>query len=266
MDKITVIIFSYNNEKIIDSCIKSARLLSTNIILVDQESTDKTIFLAKKMLINVFKFPHCNWVEPARQFGIDKSITDWVLILDADERITPELAGEIKSVIRLVPRIPIGSGEVGNLQFSHYQIRRKNIFIDRWLKYGGWWPDNQIRLINKKHFKTWPKEIHSMPIINGKTGSLLKPLLHYFHGNLKTMVAKTIIFEDIESDMLYKADKSVSTSIFFRKFFGELWRRLFKKFGFLDGSAGIIESIYQAFSKTITYLLLYEKKLKTGSI
>ena len=74
------------------------------------------------------------------------------------------------------------------------------------------------------------------------------------------MVDKTINFENIESDLLLKANKPVATITFFRKFFGELFRRLIVKKGFMDGIIGIMESIYQAFSKTITYLLLYEKK------
>jgi|GEM_PF-246004 len=254
MEDITVVIFSYNSEKIIKDCIKTARLLSKRIILVDQSSTDKTVVIANKEHINVFKFFHHDYVEPAREFGINKSTTDWVFILDADERITPELAKEIKFVISN-PCLPAGM-----TQSSHFRINRKNIFINQWLKHGGWWPDSQIRLINKQEFKTWPKEIHSTPVISGKAGQLSNPLLHYFHGDLKTMVDKTLIFENIESEMLFQAGKPVSTVMFFRKFLGELWRRMFKKFGFLDGIAGVIESIYQSFSKTITYLLLYEKK------
>lgn len=253
MNKISVIIHTHNSEKDVEKSIKSARLLTNNVVLIDMESNDQTVKLAKKMSVQVFNFPKVGYVEPAREFGINKSITDWVFILDSDERITPELAQEIQSVIR-------------NSQFTYYRVPRRNIFIDRWLAHGGWWPDNQIRLINKKCFKFWPKEIHSTPIIEGKEGLLTNPLLHYFHGDLKTMVDKTLIFENIESDLLFKANKRVSTLTFFRKFFGELWRRLFKRFGFLDGTVGIIESIYQAFSKTITHLMLYEKKLKSRSL
>lgn len=253
MEKVTVIIFSYNNQNIIEEAIKSAKPLSNKIILIDQTSEDETVVLAKKTNVPVYLFPHQNYVEPAREFGINKSTTDWVFILDSDERITPELAEEIKSVIR-------------NTQFTHFRIPRKNIFIDRWLAHGGWWPDRQIRLINKKYLKSWPKEIHSTPLIGGKEGLLTKHLLHYFHGDLKTMVDKTLVFEEIESEMLFRANKPVSMLTFFRKFFGELWRRLFAKFGFLDGTVGIIESIYQAFSKTITHLMLYEKKYKSRSL
>ncbi len=203
MENIEVIVFSYNNEKIIKDCLVSAKLLTNRITLIDQESNDQTVSIAKKFLVNIHKFPHQNYVEPAREFGISKAITDWVFILDSDERIAPELVQEIKSAIQ-------------NKQFTHYKIPRKNIFNDHWLKHGGWWPDSQIRLINKKCFKSWPKEIHSTPIIEGKEGLLSKHLLHYFHGDLKTMVDKTLIFEDIESEMLLKTNKPVSTLTFFK--------------------------------------------------
>lgn len=250
MNNVTVIIHTLNEEKNIRDCVNSAKLLTDKVILIDMESIDKTLEIAKNLKIPIFKFPKSDHVEPAREFGINKSQTDWVLILDADERITEELAEEIKSVIR-------------NSQFSNYKIPRKNVFGNfKWLKHGGWWPDYQVRLINKKYFVDWPKRIHSTPQIKGGFDYLKKPLIHYFHGDLKNMVNKTIIFEDIESELLYKAKKKSNTISFFRKFSAELYRRLVKNLGFLDGPLGIIESIYQAFSKTITYLLLYEKNNK----
>ncbi|PIP62596.1 hypothetical protein COW98_03195, partial [Candidatus Roizmanbacteria bacterium CG22_combo_CG10-13_8_21_14_all_35_9] len=157
---------------------------------------------------------------------------------------------EIKEILRFAQDDRVG----------YYKIPRKNIFAGvKWLKHGGWWPDYQIRLINRKYFIGWPKRIHSTPQIKGNYGYLKNPLIHYFHGDLNKMVEKTIVFEDIESDLLYKAGKTANTPIFFRKYFAELYRRMFKGLGFLDGTIGIIESIYQAFSKTITYLFLYEK-------
>jgi len=257
---VSVIIHTYNEEKHIESCIESARKLTDKIIVVDMQSVDKTVDLAKKNGTEVYSFPQFTYVEPARKFGINKARTDWVFLLDADERITEDLVEEIKEIINN------DSGQAG-MTFSHYKIPRKNIFgnktwlpAGKWLKHGGWWPDYQIRLINKKSFKSWPKEIHSTPIITGVTGILKNPIEHYFHGDLESMVKKTIRFEDIESNLLFKADKNVKTLTFLRKFLGELFRRLIIKFGLLDGEIGIIESIYQAFSKTITYLYLYEKR------
>lgn len=266
---ITVLIYTHNEEKNIIDCIMSAKLLSDNVILIDMESQDKTTQIAKEHNVTVYNFPYSQYVEPARKFGIEQAKTDWVLILDADERITQELAKEIDNVLnsnykdQITNQVQNSNDKINdnNIENSHYKIPRKNIFAGKkWLKHGGWWPDQQIRLINKRFFVDWPTQIHSTPIIKGDRGFLQQPLLHFFHGDLETMVDKTINFENIESDLLLKANKPVATITFFRKFFGELFRRLIVKKGFMDGIIGIMESIYQAFSKTITYLLLYEKK------
>jgi glycosyltransferase involved in cell wall biosynthesis len=252
MDKITVVVHTHNEERNISDCLESAKLLTDKIILVDMGSTDKTVAIAKNLKIPVINFPKSDYVEPAREFGIKQAKTDWVFILDADERITEKLAEEISGLIN-----------THNSSLTYFKVPRQNIFSGiKWLKHGGWWPDRQIRLINKKYFASWPKRIHSTPKIKGDAGYLKNYLVHYFHGDLNGMVKKTIIFEDIESDLLFKAGRSSGTGIFFRKYLAELYRRLFKNFGFLDGPFGIIESIYQAFSKTITYLFLYEKQTK----
>lgn len=247
-NNITVLIEARNAEAEIEDCIKSAKLLTSDVVLVDIESSDKTQAVAKRLGSSVYSFPFTPYVEPSRQFGIEKIKTDWVFILDSDERLTDELAREIKN-------------KITRLEFTHFKIPRKNIFgRKKWLKHGGWWPDHQIRLIHVPSFKKWSKEIHSTPEIEGNVGVLDSPFIHYFHGDIEQMVVKTAIFEDIESDLLHKAGRDVKILTFFRKFVGELGRRLFQKGGFLDGKIGIIEAVYQAFSKTITYLYLYEKK------
>ncbi|QQG44554.1 MAG: glycosyltransferase family 2 protein [Candidatus Roizmanbacteria bacterium] len=250
---LTVIIAAFNEQLNIKDCIKSAQLLSNNIILIDTGSNDKTVTLANEIGVHVLNFPFSKYVEPSREFGINQAQTDWVFILDADERITPKLADEIKKIM-------------SDDKYTYYKVPRKEIFgKKKWLKHGGWWPNYQIRLINKNYFKQWPKEIHSTPVIDGNLGYLKEPLTHFSKNDYEEIVKKTIVFENIESDLLYKASRKVSVLIFFKKLLGETYRRLLKNRGFLDGSIGIIESIYQAYSKTITYLFLYEKK-KRGSL
>lgn len=250
MNTITVVIHTRNEGVLLKEAIQSARLLTSNVIVIDMESEDQTTEVAKSMGTFVFTVPPQPYVELVRNFGIEKVKTPWFFILDPDERLTPALVSEIKKRI-LSP------------EYTSYKVPRKNIFAERgWLKHGGWWPDYQIRLIKKEAFKKWPTEIHSTPVISGKQGFLDNPLIHFFHGDFEKMVEKTLIFEEHESELLFKAGKPVSTPTFFRKFLGELYRRLVAKGGFLDGGIGIIEGVYQAFSKTITYLLLYEKNLK----
>jgi len=245
---ISILIQTHNEEKNIAECITSARLLTPSILVVDMESSDKTREIAKDAGAELLAFPYSHYVEPARSFGISQIESDWIFILDADERMTDELAEEIQKTITTT-------------KHTYFKVPRKNIFGGKtWLKHGGWWPDHQMRLIRRSAFRDWPARIHATPSIDGSMGHLKEPFLHYFHGNIEQMVEKTLVFEDIESNLLFEANKAVSVSIFFRKFLGELWRRLIVHKGFLDGKIGIMESIYQAFSKTITYLLLYEKK------
>ena len=248
MSTITVLIETHNEASHIEDCITSARMVADTILVVDMESTDATQEIAAAHGAHVITFPYSHYVEPARAFGVEKVTTDWVFILDADERITQELALEIRSHIKHTPH-------------TYFRVPRKNMFGGKmWLKHGGWWPDSQIRLIKKTAFHSWPTRIHSTPLIEGTHGQLKEPFIHLFHGNIKQMVEKTLVFEDIESELLYEAGRPVRTQTFFRKCMGELFRRLVKKQGYLDGTIGIMESVYQAFSKTITYILLYEKK------
>lgn len=273
---ITVLIHTHNEEANIQECINSAKMLTERIILIDMDSTDRTIDIAKTAGATIASFPFSHYVEPARAFGIKQATTDWVFILDADERITEELSEEINEIMK---NQELGSKNrdkdlqptTHNQQPTYYKVPRKNIFgRKKWLKHGGWWPDHQMRFLRKDAFKKWPERIHSTPAVEGNMGYLENPIVHYFHGKIEQMVKKTMIFEDIESDLLFEAKRSVGTWTFFRKFFGELFRRLILKKGFMDGTIGIIESFYQAYSKTITYLFLYEKyynqKKKSGSV
>lgn len=247
---ITIVLTVFNEAHNIKPCIENARTLTDDIIVVDTESTDNTLSEAKKLGVQTYSFPYKRYVEPSRNFAISKAKSDWVFILDADERFTDELVNEIRTTIAHTDK-------------THFKVPRKNIFAGIWpLSHGGWNTDEIIRLIKRDAFVNWPEHIHSTPEISGDMGTLDTSLEHHFHPNLENMVEKTILFEDMESELLYKAGRQSGIVIFFRKFFGELYRRLIKWQGFRDGTPGVIESIYQAYSKTITYIFLYEKQLK----
>src|SRR3989338_665100 len=247
---ICVVISLYNGEKLLHDCIKSARLLTNNVVVIDTESKDNTAGVAKKLGTTVFSYPWDPIIEPSRNFAMKQADADWVYILDADERISPGLADEIKKIIQTTT-------------YTYFSGPRLNMFAEKWpLKHGGWWPDPIIRLIKKSAFVTWPEIIHSTPVIKGEKGELKIPLHHLSQGNLSEMVGKTVRFEDKEAELLSNAGRRANTIIFFRKYIAELYRRLLKKMGILDGVAGLIAGVYQGFSKTITYLLVYEKNEK----
>lgn len=246
--QVTVLIYASNDESNIARAVESAKLLTSHVTLIDIGSTDKTAEIAKRAGVQIVMLKQTPYVELVRMEGIKHAKTDWVFILDSDEVITQNLADEILQVIGY------------KLQVASFRVPRKNIFgKSKWLKHGGWWPDSQIRLIKRSELVDWPSVIHSTPQIRGTIEQLKESLIHYSHGDFSQMVQKTIKFEGVESDLLHKATKRASTFTFFRKFLGELYRRLIKQKGFLDGKEGFAESIYQAYSKTVTYLMLYEK-------
>ena len=256
-NNITTIINTFNEERHIKKCIESLQGLGAKIIVVDSGSTDQTIQVAKRCGVEVHEVRRFQYVEQIRKMSIDFVKDGWILILDADERMTPELISEVQEIVQ----------NQNSPQHTHFKLPRKNIFggnVDKseptWLRHGGWWPDYQLRLFQKDAFIRWPDHIHSNPEFTASLGHLTHPIQHLLVSSLEGMVQKTLLFEDIESDLLYKANKKVHTLTFFRKFLGELYRRLMKHHGYLDGTVGIIESIYQAYSKTITYLFLYEKQ------
>jgi len=258
--KITVLIYASNDEQNIERAVMSAKLLSSIVLLVDIGSTDRTAEIAKKVGARILTLKKEPYVELVRMEGIKNTKTDWVFIMDSDEVISSELAREITSAISVQNSVVSNLTSDNRQPIATYRVPRKNIFgRSKWLKHGGWWPDYQTRLIKRSALHDWPSAIHSTPQIKGETANLKEPLVHYSHGDFSQMVNKTIKFEGIESDLLYKAGKKAATLIFFRKFLGELYRRLIKQKGFLDGTEGFVESIYQAYSKTVTYLMLYEK-------
>jgi glycosyltransferase involved in cell wall biosynthesis len=131
---VTVAISTANESSNIKECIQSAKLLTDHILVIDMQSTDNTVDIARTEGARVLSVPPSGYVEPVRKLALVEAQDDWVCILDADERITPELATEIRSLLN----------ESNESSPSHYYIPRKNIFGSTWLAHGGWYPDAQI--------------------------------------------------------------------------------------------------------------------------
>lgn len=188
-----------------------------------------------------------------RNSGAKTAKNDWLLYIDSDEEVTPALAKLISSVI--------GSGE-----FSAYAIPRRNILLGHEMHWGGWSPDFVLRLIRKDKLKGWSGELHEQPEISGEICHLKEPLIHRSHRSLTDMVEKTNKWSEIEAELLYKSHHPrMNFFRFFSAGFREFWYRAVIKLGFLDGTTGIIEIIYQTFSRLITYSKLWELQLKHES-
>ena len=140
-----------------------------------------------------------------------------------------------------------------------YYFPRKNIIFRKWLRHGGWWPDYVPRLIRRSKLIGWEGKVHESPKFHGQFANFKSPLIHLTGRNLSQMLKKSTKWAKIEAELYYKTYSSkVSVLKVFKALFSEFFRRYFIKMGFLDGQAGLIESIYQAFHQAIVLVYLWE--------
>ncbi|HTK03368.1 MAG TPA: glycosyltransferase family 2 protein, partial [Alphaproteobacteria bacterium] len=120
MAKISVVINTINEEQALPRALASVRNLADEIVVVDMESIDKTVEIAKKLGAKVFTHQKIGYVEPARNFAISNTVGDWILILDADEEVQPNLIKKFKEIVK-------------NPKADYYRVPRKNIIFGRWI-------------------------------------------------------------------------------------------------------------------------------------
>lgn len=187
-----------------------------------------------------------------RNEGAKRANGDWLFYVDTDEEVSPELKKEILSIINH-----------SSSTIRAYAIPRKNILLGKEMHWGGWWPDYVLRLIKKDSLIGWRGELHEQPEIKGEVGRLKEPLIHVSHRSLSEMVDKTNEWSEIEAKLLYKSGHpQMVWWRFFSVAFREFWYRGIIKLGFLDGVTGIIEIIYQMFSRMVTYAKLWELQIE----
>ena len=253
---ISAVIIARNEEKHIEECLKSVKWAG-EIIVVDNASEDLTVKIAKKLGVKVYEYEKVaseGHFAEMRNFAISKARGEWILFVDADEKVTTSLQDEILKVTN-------SSGLP-----SAYAIPRRNILLGHEMHWGGWWPDCVLRLIKKDKLGGFKGELHEQPVITGEVGKLKNSLLHTTHESLSEMVEKTNKWSEIEAKLMYDAKHPpMNVWRFGTAVFREFWYRAIVKLGFLDGPIGLIEIIYQCFSRFVSYSKLWELQNKNAS-
>ena len=183
----------------------------------------------------------------ARNFAATKAKGDWLLYIDADERLSPELAVEIKKTLEIKP------------EAAAYSLHRINYYL------GKRWPKTEelVRLIQKDALVKWQGLVHETAEVNGRIDVLREPLLHVTHRSLSEMVTNTIEWSKIEAELRFKAHHpQVSWWRIPRVMLPVFFDYYITQGGWRVGTAGLIESVYQAFSIFITYASLWEMQQK----
>lgn len=249
MIQLTGVIIARNEEDRIADCIDSLSFCD-ELIVVDNGSSDRTAEIAERMGAKIVVCKTFDFSQ-VRSYGLHKAKGTWILYVDADERVSKELAESIKTVI---------AGQYKSDDPSAYKLQRKNFYFGKHE-----WPqiEKLERLFYRKALKGWRGAVHESPVYEGEFGELSGYLLHYTHRDLSQMLAKTIEWSEIEAELRFKAGHpKVTWWRFPRVMLTAFVDSYIRQGGYKVGVVGIIESMYQSFSMFITYARLWEIQRK----
>jgi len=240
---ISAIIIAKNEQDMIEDALKSLDFVE-EIIVIDNDSSDDTVNIAKKYKAKVF-YDDANRFDSLRKKGLKKAKQDWVLYLDADERISKPLKNEIIKATKLSRK-------------SAFFIKRKNYFL------GTRMYDDQVqRLFQRDFLKSWRGQVHETPIFKGEVGVLKNYIDHYTHRDISSMLEKTNRWSEIEAKLRYDANHPpIKVWRIFRIMITETYHQFFKKKVHKYGMAGWIEGLFQIIDKMIVYIKLWELQQK----
>lgn len=240
-NKLSIVICTKNEAINIRDCILSASF-ADEILVLDSGSTDNTVQIARDAGAKVIE---TDWIGygPQQNRAIEQSKEDWIYSLDADERISNELASEILTVIN-------------ENSFYVFDVPRRSLFVNKFMRYSGWWPDRTRRLFKRNYAKFTTHEIHANLSTAFAVGHLKSHMIHYSYRNLDSVLEKMNRYSSGSArDLQEKKKGSLSSAIAHGAW--AFLKTYFVKLGFLDGKHGFILAIVNAESSYYKHLKLY---------
>lgn len=247
MKSIDAVIIAKNEQNNITDCIESLNFCK-KIIVIDNDSSDNTAKIARSAGAEVISHVGNNFSE-LRNIGLKESVSEWVIYVDADERISKELSENLKKIL--------SADTIGP---DAYRVQRKNYYYGK-----NPWPyvEKLERVFKKGTLLEWFGELHETPKIKGEISDLDGFLFHYSHQDLSRMIEKTNEWSEIEARLRFDNSHPKMTSWrFFRVILTAFYDSYIRQGGYKAGTVGIIESFYQSFSMFITYAKLWELQNK----
>lgn len=246
---ISCIVIAKNEEKMIEGCLTTLRFCD-EIVVIDNNSTDNTVKIAQKYTDKIFENKTAGF-SGLRNFGKEKATHDWILYVDADERVEENLKKEIIDAEK-------------NSGIYAYAVPRKNIMFGKWVRHGGWYPDYQVRLFQKDKLIEWHGELHERPKVNGETGYLKNDIVHYTHRSISETLEKKLEWSSIEAGERLKANHpKITWPRILKVMTSEFINRYIIKSGWRDGTVGLITALDEAFSLFVIYTRLWEMQNKS---
>lgn len=246
MAKVSVVISAFNAQDSLERTLRSLGWAS-EIILVDNESTDNTVAIAKKFGSKIFSRKNNPMLNVNKNFGFEKAKSDWILSLDSDEEIPSSLAAEIQQAVKK-------NDVVG------YWIQRKNIIFGKWIKHGLWWPDKQLRLFLRGRGSFPCKHVHEYLAVDGKTAELKEPFVHYNYTSVSQFIHKMdALYTESEVEKHTQSGYQISWMDALRFPISDFVKVYFAQSGYRDGLHGLILAILQAFYSFVVFAKLWER-------
>jgi glycosyltransferase involved in cell wall biosynthesis len=239
-----VTVRTFNEENNLAECLESVSW-ADEIVVVDSESADNTVELAKKYTHRVIIQPWLGHIGQS-QFATDNTENLWVLHLDADERVTPALRDELRAL------------DLENSPYDAYEMPRRHFFLRQWINHSAWYPDYKIRLFRKDRCRWGGYAPHDEVKVPGKKKKLKGDLLHYIYRDLAHFAATKNSYSSLTAADHFKNGRRARIIDFtLRPLYAFLYRYIVR-LGVADGTAGFTISVMEAHAVFMKYLKLYE--------
>ncbi|MBU6431741.1 MAG: glycosyltransferase family 2 protein [Nitrospirae bacterium] len=250
---VACVVITKNEEANIQDCLLSVQW-ANELIVVDAESCDRTVELARDCGAKVFVRPWPGF-GLQKNFGMAQSSSDWILILDADERVTEELRGEIKSCL---------DGWTSGAPVA-YRIPRRNFFYGAWVRGGGVYPDYQVRLFRRGIAQYNDVVVHENLIVDGEVGTLVEHLDHYTERRIQDHFKKFGLYTTLAAQEKAKRVRTVRwIDLVFRPLV-VLVKTYVLKQGFRDGVRGLIVCVFASMYTFVKYAKLWDATRQVAS-
>ena len=248
MEKLSTLIITYNEERNIERCLRSVLPISDEVLVVDSNSTDRTVEIAVAHGARVITR---DWPGYGRQkqFAVEAAANNWIFSVDADEEISPALADEIR-----------------NLDFSKngYEVPRRVWYLGRWITHGVWYPGYVLRMFRRDRGRFTDEIVHESADVPGPIGRFRNDIYHYSYRSVAHHVDKINDFTTLAARQMHGDGRSSSVAKIALYPTLEFLKVYFQKRGFLDGLAGLAVSLLHSYYVFLKYLKLYELQIGAG--
>ena len=241
---LSVVVITKNEERNIADCLKSVYGWVDEIVVVDDESTDRTVSIAQQFAGRVFhrkmdnEGKHRNWAYAQVK-------NEWVLSLDADEMVSPELRDEIIAVLP-------------NTKFHAFDIPLRNYIGTYWVKHSGWYPAGKLRLFMKSRFKYEEVGVHPRVFLEGDTGHLTKDIIHKGYPDFEHFLASLNRQTTLEAQKWVATGRHMPLGTAVWRAVDRFFRTLIGKQGYKDGFIGFMIAFYAFLYQVMSYAKYWE--------